>query len=135
MALFKLVGWLKEMRNDLMQQEVVFWYQKSRVTWLICGGKNTNFFHTSMIIRRRCNKIEGLLNKDHQWEYNQLALHDMAINFYKYLYRSAQKPQDELVWAFFSRIGQDEMGILEAEYISEETHATLAGMNPMKPPG
>ena len=46
--------------NHLLDQEELFWKQKSRNNWLKEGDRNTYFFHLSTIISRRKNKIEGL---------------------------------------------------------------------------
>ncbi|BBN67603.1 Polynucleotidyl transferase, ribonuclease H-like superfamily protein [Prunus dulcis] len=61
-----LVDLEKELDSDyqaLLDQEELFWLQKSRNTWLKEGDRNTKFFHMSTIIRRRKNKLEGLTNE------------------------------------------------------------------------
>lgn len=65
----------------------MLWLQKSRVSWLTCGDRNTKFIHTPTIIRQKYNKIEGLLNENHQWEYD-VVLKDVAMGFYKSLYKA-----------------------------------------------
>ncbi|CAL2226100.1 unnamed protein product [Prunus armeniaca] len=60
-----LVDLEKELASDyqaLLDQEELFWLQKSRNTWLKEGDRNTKFFHLSTIIHRRRNKLEGLTN-------------------------------------------------------------------------
>lgn len=64
-ALLKLKEKLRDMWNDILQQEEVFWHQKSRVQWLTCGDGSTKFFQNSTIIRRKRNKIEGLMDDSH----------------------------------------------------------------------
>lgn len=52
--------------NDVLKQEEMLWYQKSREKWVRFGDRNTRFFHTWTIIRRARNKVQGLL-LDNEW--------------------------------------------------------------------
>lgn len=42
----------------ILEQEEMVWFQKSREKWVALGDRNTSFFHTSTIIRRRRNRID-----------------------------------------------------------------------------
>ncbi|KAL8140657.1 hypothetical protein V2J09_006678 [Rumex salicifolius] len=44
----------------ILEQEEILWYRKSREKWVPLGDRNTTFFHTSTIIRRRRNRIDSL---------------------------------------------------------------------------
>lgn len=50
--------------NTLLEQESVFWHQKSRIQWLQNGDRNTKFFHMTTVIRRRKNRIERWKNEN-----------------------------------------------------------------------
>lgn len=56
--------------------------QKSRITWLQEGERNTRFFHTSAIIRRRRNRVERLQLEPGVWCEEQDKLREAARNFY-----------------------------------------------------
>lgn len=64
-ALLKLEVKLKDSLNEVLRQKEMTWLQKSRVQWIKGSDLNTKFFHTSTIIRRKRNKIEGLLDENH----------------------------------------------------------------------
>lgn len=51
---------LRKELTDTLEQEEVFWRQKSRVTWLKEGERNTHLFHMSTLGRRRQNHITHL---------------------------------------------------------------------------
>jgi len=51
----------------VLEQEETLWYQKSRERWIVLGDRNTTYFHTSTVIRRRRNRIEMLKNNEDQW--------------------------------------------------------------------
>jgi len=37
---------LQKEYNDVLRQEEILWYQKSRENWVKLGDRNTSFFHT-----------------------------------------------------------------------------------------
>ena len=51
---------LKDLRaepNEVSKLEEEFWAMKARITWLVEWDRNTSFFHTSTLVRRRRNRI------------------------------------------------------------------------------
>lgn len=50
------------------------------------GDKNTKFFHSSTIVRRRRNKIDALMNEEGDWVFENEALKDLAVRFYVKLF-------------------------------------------------
>jgi hypothetical protein len=60
----------KSLREDyfiILKLEEKFWALNSRVGWVLEGDRNTKFFHTSTIVRRRANKIVRLKNSVGEW--------------------------------------------------------------------
>jgi len=58
---------LQKEYNDVLMQEKILWYQKSRENWVKLGDRNTSFFHTQTLVRRKRNKIQGLFLVHCQW--------------------------------------------------------------------
>lgn len=52
--------------EEVLRQEEILWYQKSRAKWLMFGDKNSRFFHGVTAIRRKRNHFEMLKNEDGQ---------------------------------------------------------------------
>ncbi|KAA3472428.1 reverse transcriptase [Gossypium australe] len=61
-GLGKLEKNLKAQLDLTLQQEETLWFQKSREKWIVQGDRKTKYFHTATLVRRRRNKIEGLMN-------------------------------------------------------------------------
>ncbi|XP_056695810.1 uncharacterized protein [Spinacia oleracea] len=68
--LIKLEVALNKEMEDVLTQEEVLWFQKSRVDAIKDGDRNTRYFHLSTIIRRRQNKGEALKDNTGSWVYD-----------------------------------------------------------------
>nr|KYP37749.1 hypothetical protein KK1_041039 [Cajanus cajan] len=55
---------LQDEYNNILLQEEYIWFQKSREQWVRFGDRNTKFFHTQTLVRRKRNKIHGLYLND-----------------------------------------------------------------------
>ncbi|XP_057453240.1 uncharacterized protein LOC130745118 [Lotus japonicus] len=58
--LHRRLGELRKDQEEVLAQEEMLWFQKSREKWVRYGDRNTSFFHAQTIIRRRRNHIQGL---------------------------------------------------------------------------
>ncbi|XP_057444427.1 uncharacterized protein LOC130736638 [Lotus japonicus] len=72
--------------NTVILQEELLWAQKSRCLWLKFGDRNTRFFHTTTIIRRKRNKIEALIDDGGNLLTDFDVLQDFTVNFFKQSY-------------------------------------------------
>src|SRR6266508_1198443 len=60
------IEWLS-VRNELLYREEMMWLQRSRITWLKEGDRNTNYFHRKAVWWARKNKIVRLKTADGGW--------------------------------------------------------------------
>ncbi|XP_019462952.1 PREDICTED: uncharacterized protein LOC109361876 [Lupinus angustifolius] len=58
---------LRREYNNILKQKELLWFLKSREQWVKFGDRNTKFFHTQTIIRRKRNNIHGLFLEDGSW--------------------------------------------------------------------
>lgn len=72
---------LQNQYNEVLAQEELLQYQKSRKNWVKFGNKNTKFFHTQTIIQRRRNKITGL-DIGGNWRTNEGVLKMEKLNLF-----------------------------------------------------
>ncbi|XP_010463327.1 PREDICTED: uncharacterized protein LOC104743994 [Camelina sativa] len=73
---------LKEFEVVLEQEELI-WFQKSREKWFVLGDRNTSYFQTSTVIRRRRNQVEMLRDDTRTWISDSKELEVLAVNYYK----------------------------------------------------
>ncbi|PKI63801.1 hypothetical protein CRG98_015785 [Punica granatum] len=57
---------IADLEENLMRKDII-WRQKSRELWLKDGIRNSKFFHTSTIIRRRANHIAAIKEDSGEW--------------------------------------------------------------------
>ncbi|CAL5382784.1 unnamed protein product [Camellia sinensis] len=84
--LHSLENQLIEKFNEVLYQEELLWFQKSRSNWITQGERNTKFFHLSTIIRRRKSKIDVLKNNDGVWVDNSTELKALVNEYFKNLF-------------------------------------------------
>lgn len=79
-----------EYQKVLIQEELL-WKQKARVNWLEHGDKNTRYFHTSTMIKRKRNIIEMLSRDDGSMVTDVEQLKSMVVEFFTKLYTSSRE--------------------------------------------
>lgn len=66
-GLLKLEEKLRQELNETLKQEELLWMQQIRISSLRLGDKNTKFFHTSTLIRRKRNKVVSRSDEHGNW--------------------------------------------------------------------
>ncbi|KAI9078231.1 hypothetical protein K1719_039845 [Acacia pycnantha] len=62
-------------------KEEMYWWQRSRISWLTCGDRNTKFFHSSVIQRRQRNKVLRLKDEAGVWMEDRKVINKAFSNF------------------------------------------------------
>jgi hypothetical protein len=135
--LYQLEDDLSAEYNQILRQEEIHWFQKSRCNWISFGDRNTSYFHTKTIIRRQRNKIKALKNELQVWVWEENKLKDTAREFYQKLFWQDQEEtrEDIRLEGNFSIIDQNHINQLEAPILDDEIKAAIFGMKPYKAPG
>ncbi|XP_030497715.2 uncharacterized protein LOC115713373 [Cannabis sativa] len=66
--------------DDLLEQEDIYWQQRSRLDWMQLGDKNTKYFHSKASARKSNNKIASLIT-DHGTKVTSKSDMSMVIEF------------------------------------------------------
>lgn len=106
--------------EEIVANEEILWYQKSRAKWLEFRDRNTRYFHGVTTIRRRRNHILALQNDQGQWirEQDQLECH--AIEFYANLFKNDSHFIPFCVQGRFASLTEEEYQSLAREVTLEE---------------
>ena len=79
---------MREQLNEFLENEEMFWHQRSRINWLREGDRNTAYFYAQASQRRKVNLIMGLEDGNGVWCEKQDDITDTATIFFKHLLMS-----------------------------------------------
>ncbi|KAG8486672.1 hypothetical protein CXB51_020076 [Gossypium anomalum] len=81
----RLVDLEMEVRDELenvLNHEELLWRQKAKCDWLQFGDRNTKYFHSRTMQRRKLNRILALRISSGEWSSDQSVLRDEAARFF-----------------------------------------------------
>uniref|UniRef100_A0A803NJN7 RNase H type-1 domain-containing protein n=1 Tax=Cannabis sativa TaxID=3483 RepID=A0A803NJN7_CANSA len=84
--------------EDLLEQEEIYWQQRSKVEWLACGDRNTKFFHAKSNARKSNNRIKFLLNNAGQRVFSKGESDAVVHNYFEDIFKASDV--DDLALAF-----------------------------------
>ena len=115
----------KKLDGFLLKQEF-FWHQRSRVSWLKYGDKNSKFFHSKATQWHRRNFVHGLCNNQQQWVEEIEDIADVATDYFETLFNSKGNEQmDDCLNIANHRVTPEMLEELSKDYIAEEIKAAL----------
>ncbi|XP_010490159.1 PREDICTED: uncharacterized protein LOC104767890 [Camelina sativa] len=130
---------LLKLKNELKieyRHEETYWKDKSRLTWLNNGDKNTKFFHAATKNKRAQNRIQRLVDDEGKAWFGDNDLGRLAENYFKLLFTSedvGHKVTDKLGEG--NKVSPVENAQLLKEVTLEEVKHAVFAMNPSKSPG
>nr|XP_027096099.1 uncharacterized protein LOC113715996 [Coffea arabica] len=89
----EMEGRVAAVKNQLVgayNEEEQYWQQKSRLSWLREGDKNTKYFHAVVKGRRKRNKIGNLKREDGSWTTTDEEITAEVAKYYKHLFKSSE---------------------------------------------
>lgn len=122
--------------NELLCREEMMWLQRSRISWLKEGDRNTKYFHQKAIWRSRKNRIRRLKASNGQWCDDPVQMAAMAQDFFKSLYSRDDNVNPEALVSLLQQGVSSEMNeMLCMEFSDEEIGNALFQIGPLKAPG
>jgi len=128
----------KDLQNQLvvtLYQEECLWFQKSQSQWIEDGDRNTKYYHSKTIIRRRRNKIMTLRDNDGVWIEDYDNLKSLVRNFYVHLFKEEKTNRDNVISRnTYPSIMEEQHNTLSANIQIKECKKALFDMGPHKAP-
>lgn len=100
------------------------------------GDRNTRYYHTKTIIRRRRNKVLTLRNEEGIWIDDNQALKKMVVDYYRVLFEEEEDLREiARTGNRFPTINPSSLQSLAMQVQPEEIKAALFSIGSFKSPG
>jgi hypothetical protein len=122
--------------DEVLYREEMMWLQRSRISWLREGDRNTKYFHRKAMWRGKKNKINRLRRVDGSWCLDEDEIQGMAGSYFKSMFtKDSSINPDDVVNLFEHKITDDLNVELCKPYTPEEIADALFQIGPLKAPG
>ncbi|XP_024156414.1 uncharacterized protein LOC112164456 [Rosa chinensis] len=129
---------LMDKLQSLLYQEELFWRQRSKVTWLKEGDRNTSYFHRKTENRKRKNMLQGLFDEDGQWHDDDSGIAGVVADYFAKMFMASEidyEAVDKTLEAIIPVVTPVMNIQLCAPYTRDEVSSALFQMYPTKSPG
>lgn len=135
-GLFKLEKKLQKELDDILKQEEMIWYQKSREEWIVSGDRNTKYYHTSTVINRSRKKIGALKNDNDELITEKDQIKTMITDYFMRLFeKDSSCNMSSALKGKFPPLGEDIKNAMEKPVEIDEIKQAIFDMAPFKAPG
>lgn len=122
--------------NELLYREEMLWLQRSRISWLKEGDRNTKFFHSKAVWRAKKNRISRLRASDGTIHNTATTIEKLATDYFKEIYKADPNLDQASVSQLFQKKVTAAMNEnLCKEFTDEEIADALFQIGPLKAPG
>lgn len=132
-GLFKLEKKLHEEYNDILNQEELLWFQRSREDWIVSGDRNTKYYHAAATIRKARSVVTCLRLDTGEWIADKAQLHDHVQQYYISLFSNTSSSQGNTVTGgVFPSLLQADWQAFDMPITKAEVRCALFDMAPYK---
>ena len=135
--LLKLERKLRQELDLTLDQIATMWFQKARVDQIRDGDRNTRYFHTTTVIRRRFNRVTALRNEDGSWCTDINCIQQLVVSHFRKLFSddTQQAIATRMPAATFPQLNNSLIQALEGPFSRQDIVTALKDMQPLKAPG
>ena len=124
---------LRKEVNELLDDEEVWWQQRSRTQWLGEGDRNTKYFHHRASERRKKNTINGLWNENGLWCSDKESIAATAIAYFEEIYTTTHPVNvNEVTNLIPAKVTREMNNDLTHVVTMDEVKTALQQMHPTK---
>lgn len=121
--------------QQVLAQEELLWFQKSRSKWLYDGDRNNKHFHGITAIRRRKNSFDMLQDSEGNWIGDKKQLELMVTNYYRGLFTDDVVRGEPCIQGAFPPLFDADLGVLNREVTRSDIFNVVRQMRAYKAPG
>lgn len=121
--------------EQVLLQEELLWFQKSRSKWLSFGDRNTRFFHGITTVRRCKNNYDLLQDDNGNWIRHPPDLERMVTCYFKSLFSEDGEREPTCIWGAFPPLNEDDLCMLNKRLTRRDIHNVVNHMGAFKAPG
>lgn len=134
--LLKLEEKLRRDLEEVLCQEELLWFQKSRGEWIKSGDRNTMYYHASTVVKRNRNHLAGLRGTDGEWIQAGSLLKDHVNGYFQNLFREDDGCDvSQALSRCFPQISKEDWEEANARFRIDDIKHALFDIQPFKAPG
>ena len=116
----------RKILDALLLKQEIYWAQRSRVSWMKHGNRNTKYFHFKASQRQRRNFIYRVRDQNNAWVEELEKVVGVAIEYFENIFWSGIcQRMEECLNAVQHKVTSDMQDILSSDYSVEEIKVTL----------
>lgn len=133
----KLEAKLRRELDDVLHEEEMIWFQKSRLEAIKDGDRNTKYFHLATVIRRHRNRVDMLQDKTGAWITEPSKLRELVVQYWSDLFTEEEPNFDTNNFSkgSFPLLTSRELEALTRPYAQCEVVLAIKSMQAFKAPG
>lgn len=124
-----------ELREILLQEEIL-WYQKSRSKWLNDRDRNTKFYHLKTKVNRSRHRVTMLMNEQNQWVEGKHECGTLINAFFQDLFH---EEDDDRPWFAtkhsWPTVTGEDWEVLQRPLTNDEIRRAIFSIGSFKAPG
>lgn len=74
----------------LLEEEEIYWHQRSRENWLKWGDRNTKWFHHKASERRKRNTVRGIMRNYGVWVGSESDVESVFLDYFHNIFSSSE---------------------------------------------
>lgn len=91
---FTQIKKIESQLDKAMEEEEIYWKQRSSENWLQWGDRNTRWFHKRATMRKRRNEIQGIRDESGVWISDRKELDHAFENYFVNMFTSSNPSVD-----------------------------------------
>ncbi|KAF7832322.1 uncharacterized protein G2W53_014655 [Senna tora] len=120
--------------------EQTMWAQRAKQLWLQQGDSNSRYFHAVVNMRRKHNRISGIMNSNGTWTTNQEEIKNLSTQYFQSLFQHSATTDKTIIRQYIhnaalTTLTEDQIQFLNNPFTKLEIENAVFQMEGSKSPG